>query len=250
MITITRQTTIIKRRVKIYFLFSIFIKIVFTRYNNNNNVFIKKIIKTKSIFNHQLIAINHSKINTYFFDRCRNSSSLSKYCYKIKTRQIFNRNRNFFDKIITYQMIFAQNKNINRKITKIEIFKVNQKYIMTKKKNYDMIVNENESYQKKYHDESKHDVIINETKFVNEKSKYNEKIHNYFVKTLIKQTKIYICRRCSIEFYFNNKFHKHVRFCKNSLSIKNKSTIIDEFHVFVIQSNVASNSQSKLKFRF
>ena len=113
-----------------------------------------------------------------------------------------------------------------------------------------MIVNENKNYQKNYHDESKYqNVIVNETKFVNEKSKYNEKTHNYFVKTSIKQTKIYICRRCSIEFYFNNKFHKHVKFCKNSLSIKNKSTNIDEFHVFVIQSNVASNNQSKLEFR-
>ena len=123
-------------------------------------------------------------------------------------------------------------------------------YYDEEKKNYDIIVNENKNYQKKYHDELKYDVIVNETKFVNEKSKYNEKAHNYFVKTLIKQIKIYICRRCSIEFYFNNKFHKYIKFCKNSLSIKNKSTIIDEFHVFVIQSNVALYSQSKLKFRF
>ena len=49
-----------------------------------------------------------------------------------------------------------------------------------------MIVNENENYQEKYYDESKYDVIINETKFVNEKSKHNEEIHNYFVKTSIK----------------------------------------------------------------
>ena len=123
---------IIKRRVKINFLFFIFIKIMFIHYNNNNNnnVFIKKIIKTKSIFNHQLIAINHSKINTHFFDRRHNSSSLSKYCYKIKTRQIFSNNRNFFDKIIIRQIIFVQNKiinrkNINRKITIIETFKIN-----------------------------------------------------------------------------------------------------------------------------
>ena len=132
-ITITRQLNydIKQRRVKISFLFFIFIKIVFIHYNNNNNnnVFIKKTIQIKLLIS-QLIAINYSKINIYFINRRRNSSSLSKYCYKIKTRQIFNRNRNFFDKIIIYQMIFVKNKIINRKIinnkiTIIEIFKIN-----------------------------------------------------------------------------------------------------------------------------
>ena len=133
-------------------------------------------------------------------------------------------------------MIFVKSKIINNKITIIKTFKVNQEFIITKKKNYDMIVNKNKNYQEKYHDESKHNVISNETKFVHDEStKYNEKTHNYFVKKLIKQVKIYICRRYSIEFFFNNKFHKYVKFCKNLLSIKNKSSkIIDEFHVFII----------------
>ena len=99
-----------------------------------------------------------------------------------------------------------------------------------------MIINENKSYQEKYHNELKYDVIANEVKFVhNESTKYNEKTHNYFVKTSIKQVKIYICQRCSIEFFFNNKFHKYVKFCKNFLLIKNKSNkTINEFHVFII----------------
>ena len=71
------------------------------------------------------------------------------------------------------------------------------------------------------------------------------------MKTSIKQIKIYICRRCFVEFFFNNKFHKYVKFCKNSLLIKNKSSkFIDEFHVFVIQFDVTFDNQSKLKFRF
>ena len=125
------RATIIKRRVKINFLFFIFIKIMFIRHNNNNNiVFIKKVTQINLFIKYQLIAINHSKINIHFFDRCRNSLSLNKYCYKIKTRQIFNRNRNFFDKIIIHQMIFVKSKTINRKIinnkiTIIEIFKIN-----------------------------------------------------------------------------------------------------------------------------
>ena len=88
LITITRQITIIKRCVKINFLFSIFIKIVFIRYNNNNdnnNVLIKKTTQIESFIKHQLIAINYSKTNIYFIDRCCNSSLLSKHRYKIKT---------------------------------------------------------------------------------------------------------------------------------------------------------------------
>ena len=86
LIMITRAT-IIKRRVKINFLFFIFIKIVFTRHNNNNNnVFIKKITQIDLFIKHRLIAINYSKINIHFINRRRNSSSLSKYRYKIETR--------------------------------------------------------------------------------------------------------------------------------------------------------------------
>ena len=87
LITIIRQITIIKRHVKINFLFFIFIKIVFIfrNNNNNNNDFIKKAIKIDLFIKHQLIAINrskiniHSKINIFFFDRRNNSSLLSKY---------------------------------------------------------------------------------------------------------------------------------------------------------------------------
>ena len=133
--TITRAT-IIKRHVKINFLFFIFIKIVFIRYNNNNNnVFIKKTIQIDLFIKYRLIAINHSKINIHFIDRRRNSSSLNKYRYKIETRQIFNCNRNFFDKIIIHQMNFVKNKIINKiinnQITIIKTLKINQKYIMT-----------------------------------------------------------------------------------------------------------------------
>ena len=36
----------------------------------------------------------------------------------------------------------------------------------------------------------------------------------YFVNTFVKQAKIYICRRCQIEFYSNNKFHRYLRSCQ------------------------------------
>ena len=58
-----------------------------------------------------------------------------------------------------------------------------------------------------YHDEKHVDVQkFNENYVTNDTQKY-------FVNTFVKQTKIYICRRCHIEFYFNNKFHRHLRSC-------------------------------------
>ena len=59
-----------------------------------------------------------------------------------------------------------------------------------------------------YHDEKHVDVQkFNENYVTNDTQKY-------FVNIFVKQTKIYICRRCQIEFYFNNKFHRHLRSCQ------------------------------------
>ena len=67
-----------------------------------------------------------------------------------------------------------------------------------------------------------------------------------------KQACHYTCRRCFVEFYSNNKLHKHVRGCKITSS---KSAFdvtkqdVNVFHVAVVQFDVASDSHSGLGFR-
>ena len=78
----------------------------------------------------------------------------------------------------------------------------------------------------------------------------NESI-NYFVGIPAQQIKILVCRRCSTEFYSNNKSHIHVKVCKTLINSKTfTSNKINGFHVSVIQSDVPSDNNPKLKFRF
>ena len=59
-----------------------------------------------------------------------------------------------------------------------------------------------------YHDEKHVDAQrFNENYVTNDTQKY-------FVNTFVKQAKVYTCRRCHTEFYFNNKFHRHLRSCQ------------------------------------
>ena len=86
--------------------------------------------------------------------------------------------------------------------------------------------------------------------------KFNENyvtndIQEYFVNIFVKQTKIYTCRRCQIEFYFNNKLHRHLRSCQvifvESIISLAKKTL--NYQVFIIQSIVKLNAQLNLDFR-
>ena len=96
-----------------------------------------------------------------------------------------------------------------------------------------------------YHDEEH----VNAQRF-NENYVTND-TQEYFVNTFVKQTKIYTCRRCQIEFYFNNKFHRHLRSCQVIFveSITSLTKKIFNYQVFIIQSIVKSNAQFSLDFR-
>ena len=96
-----------------------------------------------------------------------------------------------------------------------------------------------------YHDE-KH---VDAQKF-NENYVTND-TQEYFVNTFVKQIKIYTCRRCHIEFYSNNKLHRHLRSCQ-IISIEFITSLtkkIFNYQVFIIQSIVKSNAQFNLDFR-
>ena len=97
----------------------------------------------------------------------------------------------------------------------------------------------------KYHDE-KH---VDAQKF-NENYVTNN-IQRYFVNIFVKQVKIYTCRRCQIEFYCINKFHRHLRsyqiiFVEFITSLIKK---VFNYQIFIIQSIVKSNVQFNFDFR-
>ena len=68
----------------------------------------------------------------------------------------------------------------------------------------------------------------------------------------------YICRLCKIEFYFNNKLHRHVRICRkkrvNSLSIIESVKVFHEHFVnskvlFVVESTTIITFDVDFNFR-
>jgi ribosome biogenesis protein Nip4 len=80
----------------------------------------------------------------------------------------------------------------------------------------------------KYHDEKNSKMQKFNKNFVNYES------FEYFANISIKQIKIYACKRCQSKFYFNNKFHKHVRECRKTIKIhsfSNEKTISNNVHV-------------------
>ena len=96
-----------------------------------------------------------------------------------------------------------------------------------------------------YHDE-KH---VDAQKF-NENYVINES-HEHFMNISVKQTKIYIYRRCQIEFYFNNKLYRHWR-SYQIISVKFITLLTKRFfiyQIFIIQSNVKLNVQFNFDFQ-
>ena len=103
-----------------------------------------------------------------------------------------------------------------------------------------------------YDDETKND----EQKFDNQNASIDDETIVNFVNHSTMSTKstyaqiekrVYICRRCNENFYFNNKFHKHVRQCRANFA--------DNFHVinddsFIIEFKTIKKSNVDYIFRF
>ena len=127
-------------------------------------------------------------------------------------------------------------------------------------KNNDLI--EKKDYQSDYNDdvENASKILMTSDEYHDEEyvdaQRFNENYvtndtQEYFVNTFVKQAKIYTCRRCQIEFYFNNKFYRHLRSCQviSTESITSLAKKILNYQVFIIQSIVKSNVQFNLDFR-
>ena len=188
--------------------------------NNNRNSVFKTIISIKiSIKNFiiKTIAIRHSKINNV--NRRRQTSLINN-----ETRSIFNHCNRIVILLSSTNIVFINlifNRIINRLL--IATFSINNsEFIITKKTIKRIITKKNIKIIKKKHDDEKQNnkkTYQNE----NESNKSNvfinffEKTRNYFVNTFNKQMRNYTCRRYATKFYFNNKFHKYVKSCNESL---------------------------------
>ena len=77
-----------------------------------------------------------------------------------------------------------------------------------------------------------------------------EESHSFFVDTFVKQARLFICQRCDVEFYFNNKLHKHVKTCKKKIaSAFDKKKSINVFNAFIIHFDASIDSNFDLNFR-
>ena len=97
-----------------------------------------------------------------------------------------------------------------------------------------------------YHDQD--DEIVEESKV----SYDFDDTEEYFANTSIIQVKVHTCRRCQSEFYFSNKFHRHLRKCQIvsltflSSSTQNTQSFQDEIILF----SAKLERQQDLSFRF
>ena len=126
-----------------------------------------------------------------------------------------------------------------------------------------MFSNEKENYQKKNEnaniDVSKifttkdayHDHENDEIEKFKMNYEYNEKV-KYFANTSIIQIEIHICRKCQSKFYFNNKFHRHLRQCQimTIFSFSTSTQKIQFFQNVIIQFNVKFENSFVFEFRF
>ena len=91
--------------------------------------------------------------------------------------------------------------------------KIYQKY----QNDYDYDYSSNEKFEKVFHEHVDEEQSSNETFVV------DEKIRSFFIEA---SKCIFNCRRCDEKFFFNNKFHYHLRRCKKIInSDKSKSKV-------------------------
>ena len=133
-------------------------------------------------------------------------------------------------------------------------FQQSRVYYSKNKKNQKNIFLIEKKYQNDYYEQKWSNTLIDENDFYDNENSSNrfllDESNSFFVKTLTKLTKTYICRRCSKEFYFNNKLHNHLKLYQTMTTKQIVIETIDVFNVVIIQFDASSNNQSNLEFRF
>ena len=101
-------------------------------------------------------------------------------------------------------------------------------------------------------DEYKNDNdIVNEFAFVTKSNSIVMKSKNDFVAThfVISSTIFYVCRKCYLNFSFNNKLHRHVRECRKQFQLVDTSS--NSAHVLsIVESTTTLSKQIDYVFRF
>ena len=161
------------------------------------------------------------------------------FSFSSKQNTYFNQNEIFNQVETSYRRTYFANEKTKNNYSNDEKDYQNDHNVDTKNASKISVIND------EYH---------NEKHFETQKSNENYMIHEsleYFVNISTKQIKVYSCKRCQIEFYSNNKFHRHLRSCqiifaKFDTSLT-KNTL--NYQIFTIQFIVKANTRLNFEFR-
>ena len=125
-------------------------------------------------------------------------------------------------------------------------FQMKKRIIKKKNENANIDVSKIFTTKDAYHDHENDEIEKFKMNY-----EYNEKV-KYFANTSIIQIEIHICRKCQSKFYFNNKFHRHLRQCQimTIFSFLTSTQKIQFFQNIIIQFNVKFENSFVFEFRF
>ena len=186
------------------------------------------------------------------FDQQQNASNSRFQFFRFN----FNSVEISFDNYIS----FKQETYFNQQVTSNRKFK---RTYFTNETNENLFSYEKEDYQNDYNENNQNasnqknqkDAYHDQDDEIIEESKMNydfDDTEEYFANISIIQIKMHICRRCQSKFYFNNKFHRHLRKCQIvsftffSSSTQNTQSFQDEIILF----RAKFERQQDLNFRF
>ena len=172
-----------------------------------------EIQKNRNTFDSRFQYSQSLRLNQYFVDFSNSFSFSSKQNTYLNQNETSNQNETL------YRRAYFANEKTKNSYSNDEKDYQNDHNMNTENASKISMIND------EYHDE-KH--------FETQKSNENYVIHEsfeYFVNISIKQTKIYSCKRCQSKFYFNNKFHRHLRSCQ-TISIKFDTSSTKNVHSY------------------
>ena len=189
--------------------------------------------ENRNTFDSQFQYSQSLRLSNYSVD----SSNL--FSFSSKQDTYFNQNEIFNQAETSYRRAYFANEKAKNNYSNDEKDYQSDHNVDTKNASKIFVIND------EYHDEKHFETQKSNENYVTQKS------FEYFVNISTKQTKIYSCRRCQIEFYFNNKFHRHLRSCqvifaKFDTSLT-KNTL--SYQISTIQSIVKANTRFSFEFR-
>ena len=173
--------------------------------------------------------------------RLSNYSADSSNLFSFSSKQdtYSNQNEAFNQAEASYRRAYFANEKAKNSYSNDEKNYQNDHNVDTKNASKISVIND------EYHDEEHFETQKSNENYVTQKSL------EYFVNTSAKQTKVYSCRRCQIEFYSNNKLHRHLRSCQ-VISAKFDTSLTKNtlnYQISTIQFIVKVDTRLSLEFR-